>query len=258
MRILTSIILSLILTNSFGQVDTLKTDTTKSVYKGLITKKLNSKSDAFKVIVSCRPCILLKYDSADRLIQKSIQYTDCPVGYFIKYFPNGKVKLVGHYKEIKTTNWDNIFDKGYCRPDGAWTYFNENGKELYSEYWKDGNFVKQVPEQIKPEIWSFGLIVNGTKTDRETFTFQEVKSLRIVPKFKNKMTSGINISIRISASAIGHSNVEKQFTLDNFSQSDISKFIEESAFKPTESVSVTIMCYDNNVNTFNKFIKVEK
>jgi hypothetical protein len=258
MRILTSFILGLVFNYSFGQVDTLKTDTTKSVYKELKTIKLDSKSDINKVMVSCRPCILLKYDNADRLVQKSIQYTDCPVGYFIKYFPNGKVKIVGHYKENPSTSWNNTSDQDYCKPDGAWTYFSESGKELYSEYWKAGKFIKQVPEQTKSEIWSYSLLVNGAETEKQTFTFQEIKDLKIVPKFKNKSTSWANISIGIDVSAIGHIRVKKEFTVDNFHQLDILKLLDESGFKSTESISCTIMTYDNNVNIFNKFIKVEK
>lgn len=102
MRLLTSLILLGIFNQSFAQVDNLKTDTTRSVYNGIVTIKMKNKSDYRKIMAECRPCILLKYDNEDRLVRKAIQYTNCPVGYYIEYLPNGKVKLIGHYKNTKT------------------------------------------------------------------------------------------------------------------------------------------------------------
>ncbi len=95
-------------------------------------------------IDKCRPCILLSYDTIENLRLKRITYGDCCVGYWIEYFANGRVKVLGHFKENTTGNWNNIFEKGYCREDGVWTYFNKNGKQLYSEIWKEGKLIKKI------------------------------------------------------------------------------------------------------------------
>ena len=81
--------------NVCGQTDALQTDTTKSVYGRLLVKK-------WREIRNCRPCIIERYDSAQRIIEKSVRYTDCPVGFYITYFPNGKVRAIGHYRENLT------------------------------------------------------------------------------------------------------------------------------------------------------------
>jgi hypothetical protein len=156
---------------SFAQIAIKKTDTTASVYKGLDTKKfyrigfsstvvngvttyeINDKvvsktiydryHDTWENMATCKPCILLTYDINEKLLYKGIQYTDCRVGYFIEYFSNGKVKLIGHYKENESGNWEN----STCNnKDGAFTYFNEEGEELYTEIWKDSKFFKRIPK----------------------------------------------------------------------------------------------------------------
>jgi antitoxin component YwqK of YwqJK toxin-antitoxin module len=154
------------------------TDTTRSVYKNLPTLKTYAVSSSslssadtswFKindksvdettyrkftqfqgVYDNCRPCILLGYDINDRLLYKSIIYGgECQVGYRIEYYPNGKVKVIGHYKENDTGNWDELSERGYCVKDGVWTYFNNNGIATHSEIWKDGKFVEKVPVKKK-------------------------------------------------------------------------------------------------------------
>jgi len=153
------------------------TDTTKSIYKNLpVLKqyavsssalisadtswfKLNDKEVDEKTyrkytqysdnINKCRPCILLSYDTSNNLLYKSIAYGDCRVGYWIEYYPNGKVKVIGHYKENASGNWENISDKGYCREDGFWTYFNKNGIITHSETWKEGKLVKKLKRKSK-------------------------------------------------------------------------------------------------------------
>ena len=178
----------------------------------------------------------MKYDNEDRLIRKAIQYTDCPVGYYIEYFPNEKVKLIGHYKEYKNTNWDNLSDINYCKRDGTWTYFNETGNELYSEFWKDGEFIRQVPEQPKTELWDFGMLINGIETKQQTFTFEELKELTIVAKFKNKSYLGTNIKIRVDIRANGYKPIKKEFSLDNFHQLNISQLLTLVVASATDPV----------------------
>ena len=155
----------------FSQSDTTITDTTTSSYRNLVEKKfyrlsyssqtrdgttiykINEKEvdkatyDKYNTtwanMETCKPCILLSYDYNDNLLYKGIQYTDCRVGFWIEYFSNGKVKIIGHYKENKKENWENAYSQGLCRKDGVWTYFNENGDKLYWESWEDGKLVKK-------------------------------------------------------------------------------------------------------------------
>jgi len=151
--------------------DFTRTDTTKTIYKNLSVLKqyaisssamrsadsswfkINDKnvdSNTYKKFTQfsenankCKPCILLSFDTSENLLFKRISYGDCTVGYWIEYYPNRKVKVVGHFKENASGNWDNLFDRGYCRQDGVWTYYNNKGLITSSEIWKDGRLVKR-------------------------------------------------------------------------------------------------------------------
>jgi hypothetical protein len=94
-------------------------------------------------INKCKPCILLSYDTSENLLYKRITYGDCAVGYWIEYYPNGKVKVIGHYKENSSRKWENIFDNGYCRKHGSWIYFDKSGIRIRSEIWKEGKLEKK-------------------------------------------------------------------------------------------------------------------
>lgn len=156
--------------SSLGQSST-KVDTTKTIYGNLPVLKqyaissssmTSADSSWFKIndnIVDsntykkftqfsdnankCKPCILLSFDTSENLLFKRVSYGDCSVGYWIEYFPSGKVKVIGHFKENASGNWDNLFDRGYCRQDGVWTYYNKRGLITSSEIWKNGKLVRR-------------------------------------------------------------------------------------------------------------------
>ncbi len=276
---------TLICNMTFAQVDLTKTDTTKSVYTGLeirkfyrvgysssstdgkTTYKLNDKEvskstydkyhDTWKNMETCKPCILVTYDINDKLLYKGIQYTDCPVGFWIEYFPNGKVKLIGYYKENTSGNWDSAWDRGFCRPDGTFTYFNDKGEELYSEYWKDGQFLKQVPEQAKTELWNVALTLDSMKVDKQVLTPKQVSEIKIIPQFKNSSTVGTNITIKFQVGAVGHTDVEQIFTIDNFNTIDVQGMFKKAGIKSSETASCALMIYNNGVNVFNYWLTVK-
>jgi antitoxin component YwqK of YwqJK toxin-antitoxin module len=281
------LLITLICKLTFAQVDLTKTDTTKSVYKGLATRKfysvrysssstngvttykLNDKevskstydkyNNTWENMETCKPCILMTYDMNDKLLFKGIQYTDCAVGFWIEYYPNGKVKLIGHYKENITGDWTNAWERGFCsREDGVFTYYNDNGEELYSEYWKDGQFIKQVPEQSKTELWNVELTLDGVKVDKQVLTPKQVSEIKITPHFKNSSTAGTNITIKVIVSAVGHKQIEQSFTIDNFKTVDIQKMFDDAGIKSSETASCNLMIYNNAVNVFNYWLTVKQ
>ena len=99
--------------------------------------------------------------------------------------------------------------------------------------------------------------LNGIKTKQQTFTFEELKELNIVAKFKNKSFLDTNIIIRVNISVIGHKPIKMEFSLDNLHQLNILQLVRDSGFDSSESVSCWIKTYDNNVNIINKFVKIK-
>jgi antitoxin component YwqK of YwqJK toxin-antitoxin module len=158
----------------------IQTDTTKSVYQNLDTlifynvslasgpaidcNNFNFKIKQIKYFVDCKevseavylkyknandkidkctPCYAKTLDTNGRIINAGVKYTDCAVGIWIEYYINGKIKVIGHYKENNTGKWKNIWDKGYCsKKHGIWKYYDTNGQLINTELYKNGNLMK--------------------------------------------------------------------------------------------------------------------
>ena len=198
-------------------------------------------------INSCTPCILRSYDENDILLSEGVAYTDCNVGYFKEFYPNGQIKLSSHYKENPTENWYNIVTRGYCNvPDGQWTYYDENGAVQYSEYWKDGAFIKQVPEQNKREIWRVDLTLNGVPVNEQVLLPNQLKDLVITPRFKNSITEHSDLRVKFSVLAIGRRHLDPSFTLDSFKLFDLNSLLLKNGFTSQDDIAYSLSIWDRD------------
>lgn len=272
-------ILTFLVGQTYGQTDT------GTVYRNLKTKKFYSVGLSFQFdsgqskyevndkevnkstyrkyektwenMENCCPCILKSYDENDILIREAVSCTDCGVGYFKEFYSNGHVKLSGSYKENPTGNWDDIWSRGYCSvPDGHWIYYNEKGIILYSEYWKDGNFIKQIPEQNKTEIWKVDLILNGESVNQKTLLPNQLKDLIITPKFKNATTDSVNLAIEFQVSATGRKYLKQTFTLDSFKLFDLNNLLLENGFKAQDKISYGLMVLNKQIHIANFHLNI--
>ncbi len=275
----TLIILLLIFTNLsvFGQSDS------PTIYKKLSTKKMYSVGVSFQTIKgkavyeldgkkiskstydkykpnwnnleSCCPCLLKYYDKNDILLREIVSCTDCGVGDFKEFYPNGKVKLSGQYKENNSGNWDwkTIQKRGYCSvPTGKWTYFNKKGDTLYSEFWKNGEFIKQVPELNKNEIWKVDLTLNGESVENRSLTIDQVRQLVITPKFKNSSKIDTNFKVKFEVTLVGYKENEKTFSIENFNTINVLEILSEVGI-PSEKAtyfSLTVFNNDKSIEMF--------
>ena len=123
--------------------------TATSMVEGKVVYKANGKviskeqfdkyNDSRKNMEECKPCMLETYDQNERLVIKAVQYKDCCVGVWTAYYPNGKIKTTGHYRENESGIWDPLWDNGYCIKHGLWTEYNEKGKPVKTEVYTFGN-----------------------------------------------------------------------------------------------------------------------
>ncbi len=142
---------------------------------------------AWEELENCCPCILMTYDKDDVLLTEAVQCTDCFVGYYKEFYPNGRLKLLGHHKENPTNDWNDIFKRGYCGvEDGKWIYYNEDGQIIKIETWKDGSFVEQKPTGNKPEIWKVDKWVNDEIWQGGTIDTGNFGAFEIVLRYKNE------------------------------------------------------------------------
>lgn len=124
---------------------TLKIDSLngKAVYKADGKEISKATYDKFqstrKNVENCRPCIIETYNANEKLLFKADKYEDCPVGQWIVYYPSGKIKEIGHYRQNDTGNWDDMWNSAYCIKHGRWTYYDEKGKPTKTEMYDFGN-----------------------------------------------------------------------------------------------------------------------
>lgn len=277
-------ILFIILTLAFGQ--TYGQTDSSSVYKGLKTKKIysvnlsshtsNGKS-TFKVngekvtkhrynkyytmrknLDNCCPCILNWYDINDNLIRESVSCSDCGVGWFKKYYKNGKLMLTGKYKENPTGNWDDIWNRGYCNvPNGQWTYFDKKGDSLYSEFWSNGQFVKQVPEQDSTEVWDVKLTLNGQNIEKQAIQINEISQLEAHVKYKNSHNHS-KLSFTFEVSAIGHKMYKKRFSIDSFKDIDVTAILSEMGIPKDKKTTFVLSVFSDGQIEKSFFLNVKK
>lgn len=90
----------------------------------------------------CRPCYRKTYNEHEKLISEGPEYAGCAIGKWIEYYPDGKLKVTGHYKVNDTDDWDEIWKRGYCSvQEGIWLYYDENGNVIKIQRYKDGELV---------------------------------------------------------------------------------------------------------------------
>src|SRR5690606_15139948 len=190
---------------------------------------------------TCCPCILKSYDENDNLIRESVSCTDCGVGWFKTYYKNGIVKVSGSYKENPTGNWNNIWNRGYCSvPDGEWTFFDQNGDTLFSEFWSNGQFIKQYPEQDSIEVWETELHLNGEKYEFEKIDFEKISDLKIIAKFKNGHTSN-NFRVEVKVPTNYFVKFKSSTTPDPFQEINAIKIFEDANIPEVKRTSLEIL-----------------
>lgn len=215
----------------------------KEINKTTYDKYLISRQDW----QNCCPCIIESYDENDNLLAESVSCGgECIVGWLKGYYPNGKMRFIGSYKENPTEDWSNIWERNYCSiKNGLWIYFDENGDTLYSELWDNGEFVKQDPEQNKAEIWDVELILNNQKIDTQLIDLNQVSNLIINPRYKNSSISS-NLTLSFEVSALYHKLIKKEFTINTFKLIDVALMLNEAGIPKEKKTSYTLYVYSDN------------
>lgn len=155
---------------------------------------------ASKKLNNCCPCLIQYYDQKKKLILEDVICGECNVGISKTYYPNGKLKESGQYKTSQSVTFTEIFEEGNCSvKEGNWLYFNPQGELLYTELWKDGEFVKQSPEQAKREIWKVDLLLNNENATVKQLLKSDFNNLKVVPRFKNSNSKTDDLSLVLKA-----------------------------------------------------------
>lgn len=104
--------------------------------------------DSWKRAQNCQPCEVYTYNVNDQLKHVVVQYEGCLLGDFKEYYPNGKLKSEGKFKENPSSDYSNLRLRGLCSMrDGLWNYYGEDGKLQTIETYENGTLIKR--EEVK-------------------------------------------------------------------------------------------------------------
>ena len=235
--------------------------TTYKVNNKIVTQeKYDKYHGTWKDMETCCPCILKSYNENDILLSEAVSCTDCVVGYYKEFYPNGKLKLKGQFKENPTNNWEDIYKRGYCSvEDGKWLYYNNKGQINYIEIWDNGNFIEQKPKSKKVEIWKVTLSLNGIEIDTQKIALNEFNNLQFTPKYKN-LNRGSDLKLKLRVSQVGYRIVEKEILIDQFNEIEIEDLIKKvgTGISEVEKLNVQIGVYEKDINIWNFYIKLKE
>ena len=215
----------------------------------------------WKNLETCCPCLLKYYDKNDILLREVVSCTDCGVGDVKEFWANGQVKLSGKFKENNSGDWNykTIQARGFCSvPDGKWTYYTNKGEFLYSEFWKNGEFIKQDPELTKNEIWKVDIALHGESIKNKKLKITEVPQLIITPKFKNNAKMKTNFSVKFNVTADGFKEITTTYTLQDFKNIDVQQILSEVGITDENEPTVELTVYNNDEIIENVYFTIVK
>lgn len=106
----------------------------RQVNKAEYEKHINEPS-----IATCTPCYLKQLDDKGDILFEGDFYTDCCIGTYIERYSNGTIKIQGHYKvPTQEISGNELYNSRFCRRDGEWNYYKENGNLEKTEVYQDG------------------------------------------------------------------------------------------------------------------------
>ncbi|MBI1227444.1 MAG: hypothetical protein GC192_19590 [Bacteroidetes bacterium] len=207
--------------------------------------------DGFDNMEDCCPCILKTYDKDEVLLKEAVQCSDCVVGYLKEFYPNGKVKILGHYKENTTGDWFNIFYRGYCYvQDGDWFYYDEYGNIVKIETWRNGEFIEQKPKGKKPEAWKAELLVNGEMPRENKIYIDELEDFEIILYYKNESRFK-DLAVQVSLAEIGKKKKSFNIPFKDLNAQEIKRLVSSIKNDSSQSLrmDVTVLNGEEKLKT---------
>jgi hypothetical protein len=132
------------------------------------------------------------------------------------------------------------------------------GVILYSEFWKNGEFIKQEPELTKNEIWKVDIALNGESIKNKKLKITEVPQIIIIPKFKNNAKMKTNFSVKFNVTADGFKESTTTYTLQDFKNIDVQQILSEVGITDENEPTVELTVYNNDEIIENVYFTIVK
>lgn len=247
------------------QVSTMKTQENDKFIYQINDKRVSEKEylkyqAGFDSLAYCTPCIRKNYDADEHLTSEGVYYTDANCGWYKEYDSRGNLKISGHFSENKSGDWSPNSGYQFAIRTGEWIYYTDKGTPLYSEFWDNGTFLKQVPEQDQVEIWKVSFELDGKLLKNgQTIQAGDLNRMDIIPHYKNKARSDDELKVEIQIMAVGHKIIQISSNLADFKGIDLKQNLLDEHFYKEDQITYWIRVLDKKdlIGVFYPLIEVD-
>lgn len=194
------------------------------------------------------PVILEVYDSSNNLVRKGVYCNGTPSGTIKEYYTNGNIK--------SKTNYINYLDTSFqwkrYKKDGVSTYYDSTGKKSYNEFWVNGIFINQVPDQNNNELVEIPIYLNNTLIQNKQLFVHELNQLEFRPVFKSKNGNIDSLKMRFYAYDAPKHSIEKYLSIKEVKTFDFNAFLIQNGFTNNNKIYIKLSFPDNQQGYFNE------
>ena len=97
----------------------------------------------------------------------------------------------------------------------------------------------------------------GETIENQTLTLEQVNELVIIPRFKNSNRELANLTINFEITAIGHKQIQRSFSLDNFNNIDVNEMLNDLGIKSEEKATFELKVLNNGIMIASFYLNVE-
>ena len=192
---------------------------------------------------NCCPCVFILKDINEKLVKEYYGCSECPMGFYNLYNPNGSIKVKGYYKEINSYELNRVKYSNQCSiKDGEWTYYDSLGNELYSKYWEDNVCLSTKPDNkttvLSIESKQLDSLKWNSKIDLDTFLNAEV-----IVKYNNDLN---NNKERVVLEISSFNNEKLTYEIEGFDLKNFKSYFDEFFNEKRMHVSIGVSFMSDN------------
>jgi antitoxin component YwqK of YwqJK toxin-antitoxin module len=203
---------------------------------------------------TCCPCLVQTfYPEDDALYTEEVRCEGVRTGSYKQFYRDGNIMIQGQYKNTKKQEWMYPDQgKNYDIPDGEWYFFSGTGDTLYTEYWDNGQFINQVPEQDYSQIWKVELTLNQESINNKSILPEEFSELVFTAYYKNSYHSPA-LTLSLSMLGEGKKVETERYTPADFKNLNLRLIQQDHRIEPGTRMGACIHVFnmDQEIDAVN-------
>ena len=195
------------------------------------------RGNTFEEAQNCCPCIFVSKDINEKVLYDYFGCAECQMGFYHTYFPNGKLKVSGLYKEIDSNKLESSNFSSLCSiKNGKWIYYDSLGHEMYTKYWENNVCIRSEPNNkttvLEITCNQFDSIPWSSEVLLETFLSAEIE-----PTYNNDLKNNKERTI-ISISSFNNESVN--YEIEGYDLNNFKTFLDQFYLEKRLHVYVSV------------------